>query len=156
MAKHPVPFSLSAVLLAPLVIPVLFGVLLGGGNQHPIAAFAISTLLGYIFTLGVVGGLLLPAFWLVSRFTRITKWRAPVIGGLLAVPVFLAWDYSNWSSSGVDSGPAPTTYSQWLVKSWFTPEPLFVISFGIVTAAAYYFLATRKPRQSSRPSPSRD
>jgi hypothetical protein len=154
MAKHPVPFSGSALLLAPLVIPVPAGVLFVEGSIHPVAAFGLGALVGYIFTLAVVGGLLLPALWLVSWMARITRWLAPVIGGLLGALLFLAWDYTSWCGSGVDSGPPPGTYAQWVAKNWFTPEPLIVISFGVVTAAAYHFLATRKPRPSSAPSPS--
>lgn len=155
MAKHPVPFSWSALLLAPLVIPVPTAVVLVAGSKNPIAAFGFCTLVGYIFTLAVVGCLLLPAFWLVSWVANIKTWLPPVIGGLLAAPFFLAWDYLSWGSSGVDSGPPATTYPQWIAKSWLTPEPLVVISFGVVTAAAYHFLAARKPNQSSQPSPGR-
>jgi hypothetical protein len=155
MTKHPVPFSWSAFLLAPLVIPVPAAVLLVGGSNYPVTAFGFGVLIGYIFTLAMVGWLLLPALWLVSWVINIKRWLPPVIGGLLAAPIFLAWDYTNWSSSGVDSGPPATTYPQWIAKSWFTPEPLVVISFGVITAAAYHFLATRKPKQSSQPSSSR-
>jgi hypothetical protein len=155
MAKHPVPFSWSALLLAPLVIPVPAGVLFVGGSVHPVAAFGLGALVGYIFTLAMVGGLLLPSLWLVSWAAKIKTWLPPVIGGLLAALIFFAWDYISWGASGVDSGPPATTYPQWIAKSWFTPEPLFVISFGVVTAAAYHFLATRKPNQSSQLSSSR-
>jgi hypothetical protein len=55
----------------------------------------------------------------------------------------------------VDSGPPAEAYPQWIAKSWFTPEPLIVISFGVVTAAAYNFLAKRKPNETLRPSQGR-
>jgi hypothetical protein len=152
MAKHPVPFSWSALLLAPLVIPAPAAVLLIAESVHPIAAFGVFTLVSYIFTLAVVGCLLLPTLWLVSWVVPIKTWLAPVIGGLLAAPLFLAWDYSDWCSSGVDSGPPATTYPQWIAKSWFTPEPLVVISFGVVTAAAYHFLAIRKSNRTLQPT----
>jgi hypothetical protein len=151
MAKHPVPLSWSALLQAPLVISIPAAVLLAAGGKNLVVAFGICALISYVFTLAVVGCLLLPALWLVSRVASIRTWLASVIGGLLASLLFLAWDYSNWCSSGVDSGPAPTTYQQWIAKSWFTPEPLVVIAFGIVTAATYSFLATRKPHKSLRP-----
>jgi hypothetical protein len=54
MAKHPVPFSWSAVLLAPLVIPVPAGVLFAGGSAHPVAAFGLGALVGYLLTLAGV------------------------------------------------------------------------------------------------------
>jgi hypothetical protein len=153
MAKNTVPFSHSALLQAPLVITVPAAVLLASGTRVPIAAFGIFALLSYLFTLAMVGCLLLPALWLLSWVARIKTWLPPVIGGLLASLIFLAWDYSNWCSSGVDSGPPATTYSQWIAKSWFTPEPLVVISLGVVTAASYNFLATRKPNRSKAPTP---
>jgi hypothetical protein len=151
MPKHPVPFSLSALLKAPLVISVPAAVLLASGGKNPFVAFGICALISYVFTLAVVCCLLLAALWFVSRVASIKAWVPPVVGGFLASLIFLAWDYSNWCSSGVDSGPPATSYPQWIAKSWFTPEPLFVISFGVVTAAAYNFLATRRPNQSSQP-----
>jgi hypothetical protein len=150
MTKHPVPFSWGAVLLAPLVAPVPAGVLFVTGSVHPAAAFGLGALVGYIFALAMVGGLLLPTLWLVSWVARINAWLPPVIGGLLTVIIFLAWDYINWGASGADSGPPDTTYSQWVAKSGFTLEPLFMIFFGVVTAATYHFLAARKPHQSSQ------
>jgi hypothetical protein len=70
----------------------------------------------------------------------------------LAAPIFIAWDYTSWSSSGIDSGPPAVTYPQWIAKSWFTPEPLVVISLGVVAAAVYHFIATRRPSQSPDPT----
>jgi hypothetical protein len=144
MAKHPVPFSWRALLLAPLVIPAPTAVVFVTGSKNPIAAFGICTLLGYVFTLAVVGCMLLPTLWLVSWVANIRAWLTPVIGGFLATPIFLAWDYTSWCSSGVDSGPPTTTYPQWIAQNWFTPEPLVVVSFGVITAAAYHFLAKKK------------
>lgn len=148
MAKHPVPFSWRAFLLAPLVIQIPTGVLFALESVHPIAAFGLGVLVGYLFTLAMVGCLLLPMLWLVSWAARIMTWLPPVVGGLLAALIFLAWDYINWGASGVDSGPPAATYTQWSAKSWSTAEPIVVIVFGVVTAAAYYFLATRKPAES--------
>jgi hypothetical protein len=153
MAKHPVPFSWSALLLAPLVISAPAAILFVGGSNYRVVAFGLGALVGYIVTLAAVGCLLLPALWLVSRVTRIKPWLSPVIGGFLAAPIFLAWDYTNWGSSGVDSGPPAMTYSQWMAESLFTLEPLVVISLGVVTAAVYHFLAGKRPIQSSHPAP---
>jgi hypothetical protein len=152
MSKHTVPFSQSALLQSPLVIIVPAAVFLASGSRIPIAAFVIFALVSYVFTLLVVGCLLIPALWLVSWVASIKTWIPPVIGGLIAAFIFLAWDYSSWCSSGVDSGPPATTYSEWTTKSWFTLDPLIVISFGVVTAAAYNFLATRKPKPSKDPA----
>jgi hypothetical protein len=143
MAKHPVPFSWRALLLAPLVIPVPMAVLFVTESKNPIAAFGFLTVL-YVLTFVVVGCVLLPTLWLVSWVANIRAWLTLVVGGLLAAPIFLAWDYTSWCSSGVDSGPPSATYPQWIAKSWFSPEPLVIISFGVITAAAYHLLATRK------------
>jgi ABC-type glycerol-3-phosphate transport system permease component len=155
MAKHPVHFSWSAVLLAPLVLPVPAGVLFVEGSAHPVLAFGLGALIGYIITLAMVCCLLLPTLWLVSWSAKIKAWLPPVIGGLWAALIFLAWDRISWGASGVDSGPPDTTYPQWIANSWFTPDPLVVISCGVVTAAAYHFLATKKPNQSSQLSSGR-
>jgi hypothetical protein len=144
---------LSALLLAPLVIPVPAGVLFVSGSVHPVAAFGLGAVVGYLFALMMVGWLLLPTLWLVSWVAPIKAWLPPVIGGLWAALIFLAWDRINWGASGVDSGPPATTYREWIAKSWFTPEPLYVIAFGAVTAAVYRFLATRKPNETPQPIP---
>ena len=78
MAKHPVPFSWSAVLLAPLVIPVPATIFLVSGGAHPLAAFVFCALVGYTFTLAVVACLLLPTLWLTSQVIRIRPWLPPV------------------------------------------------------------------------------
>ena len=144
MAKHPVPFSWRALLVAPLVIPVPTAVVFVTDSRNPIAAFGFCVLVGYVLTLAVVGCALCPTLWLVSWVAPIRAWLTPMIGGLLAAPIFLAWDYMSWCSSGIDSGPPATTYPQWIAKSWLTAEPIVVISFGVITASAYHFLATRK------------
>ena len=110
-------------------------------------------LMSYVFTLAAVGFLLLPALWVVSWVASIKTWLPPVIGGVLASLIFGVWDYLNWCSSGVDSGPPATTFPQWIAKSSHTPEPFVAILFGVVTGAAYYCLATRKPVQSKEPMP---
>jgi hypothetical protein len=151
MSRHPVPFSQRAVLLAPLVILVPAGALLASGGRNPVVAFAVCALVSYAFTLGVVCLLFLPALWIVSWVTRIRTWVPHVLGGFLGSLVFIGWDYLNWCSSGVDSGPPAESYRQWIAKSWFTLDALAVTSFGALTAAAYHFLATRKPRKTAQP-----
>jgi hypothetical protein len=156
MAKHPFPFSQRALVQAPLVILLPLAFFLDTGATHPFLAFGIFAVISYIFTLAVVACLFVPALWLVSRVASVGTWLPPIIGGLLAALIFLASDYSYWCSSGVDSGPPSQTYSQWIVKSWFTSDPPIVIAFGIVTAVAYNVLATRKPSQSSKALQSSD
>lgn len=140
-------------MIAPIVFSLPTAILFAGGSNYPIITFGIGALVGYIVTLAVVGCLFLPALWLVSRVVMIKMWLSLVVGGLLGALIFLAWDYTSLGSSGVDSGPPAMTYRNWIVKSWFSPEPLVVISVGLVTAAVYHLLATRKRNQSSDHSP---
>ena len=153
MARRIVPLSWRALLLAPLVISVPAAVLLASGSRVPIAAFAMFALISYLFTLATMGCLFLPALWLAGRVGSVGTWLPLVIGGLIAALIFLAWEYISWCSSGVDSGPPATTYQRWVAKSLFTPEPFVAITFGVITAAAYNFLATRTPNPSKDPAP---
>lgn len=153
MKRHPVPLSSSAVLKAPLFIVVPAAAILATGGRNPVAAFGICAVISYVFTLGVVCFLFLPALWIMSWVTSIGTWLAPALGGLLGSLIFLGWDYLNWCSSGVDSGPPAVSYRHWVAKSWVSPDSLALVAFGAVTAAAYHFLAKRKLRQSSHPSP---
>jgi hypothetical protein len=156
MANHPFPFSWRALLQAPLVIFIPLAFFLDSGATHPFVAFGVFAVISYVFTLSVVACLLIPALWLVSRVAIVRTWLPPVIGGLFAAFIFLASDYSFWCSSGVDSGPPATPYSQWIAKSWFTTDPFVVIAFGVVTAAAYNFLAKKKATRSSQDQQSND
>ena len=142
--KSPIPFSWAALTLSALVVPASMGLLTAIGTKQPLISFLLITGLGYVFTLAIMGFVFLPALWLLSWVTRSRGWLATFLGGLIALPVYVAWDYTNWSSSGVDSGPPASTYAHWAAKNWFTWEPVCLLGFGVISGAAYHFLATRK------------
>ena len=144
--RNPVPFRWAALSLSALVIPVPVGIVAAIGTLHPFFAFVFYTGVGYVFTLAVIAFLLLPAVWILSWVVPIKGWLTTLLGGLIALPLFVCWDYISWHSSGADSGPPDCTYAQWIAKSWFSAEPLSIVGFGLVSAAAYHFLATRKRR----------
>jgi hypothetical protein len=144
--RNPVPFRWAALTLSALVIPAPIGLLTAIGSLHPVYAFVLFTGVGYVFTLAIIAVLLLPALWILSWVAPIKGWLTTLLGGLIAFPLFVGWDYISWHASGVDSGPPDCTYAQWIAKNWFSWEPLSIVGFGMVSAAAYHFLATRKSR----------
>jgi hypothetical protein len=142
--RTPVPFSWPALILSALVVPAPIGLVFALGTLQPLFAFWLFTGCGFVVTLAILALVLLPALWLLSWVTPIKGWHATLLGGLIAIPVFVFWDYTEWGASGVDSGPPDTTYVQWMAKSWFTWEPFTILCFGLVSGAAYHYLATRK------------
>ena len=115
--RSAVPFSWAALTLSALVVPASMGLLTAIGTKQPLISFLVITGLGYVFTLAILGFVFLPVLWLLSWVARIKAWQATLLGGLIALPVFFAWDYTNWSSSGVDSGPPASTYAHWAAKN---------------------------------------
>jgi hypothetical protein len=131
-------------MLSGLVVPAPIGLVFAVGAKQPLIAFAIFTGSGYFFALAVLVFAFLPALWLLSWIAPVKRWHTIVIGGLIALPVFVLWDYTSWTSSGVDSGPPDCTYAQWVAKNWLTWEPLCTLAIGMISGAAYHYLATRK------------
>jgi hypothetical protein len=144
--KSPVPFRWEALMLSSLAVPAPFGLLFALGSVHPVYAFMIGAIVGYIVGLATTSVFLLPALWLLSWVTPIKGWQTTLLGGVIAFLLFVGWDRMDWGASGVDSGPPDTTYAQWIAKNWLPWEIAIIIGAGIVTAAAYHLLCTRKGR----------
>jgi hypothetical protein len=144
--RNPVPFRWAALTLSALVAPAPIALAVALDTLHPVYAFVICTVIGYVLTLGIIAVLLLPALWILSWAAPIKGWLTALLGGLIAFLLFLGSDYISWGASGVDSGPPDSTYAEWVAKNWFSWEPLGLVGLGVVSAAAYHYLATRKSR----------
>ena len=144
--KNPDPFRWAALMLSSLVLPAPFGLLFAHGSVHPVYAFIIGAIIGYIVGLATISLFLLPALWILSWVTPIKGWQTTLLGGVIAFLLFVGSDRMDWGASGVDSGPPDITYAQWIAKYWLPWEIVIIVGAGIGTAAAYHFLCTRKAR----------
>lgn len=152
--RNPVPFRWAALSLSALVTPGPFGLAAATGSIHPVYAFAVCAVLGYGLALAIVGGLLLPALWILSWIAPIKGWLTTLVGGLVAFLVFVGWDRINWGASGVDSGPPDCTYAQWIARNWTTGELFGTVGVGLVSAAVYHYappVASCRPRLALEP-----
>jgi len=147
--RNPVPFRWAALTLSALVIAGPVGLDMAMGALHPVYAALICTVIAYFLTLGIFAVLLLPALWILSWLIPVKTWLTSLLSGLIALLLFISWDYINWGASGTDSGPPDCTYRQWIAKSWHSWEPLGIIGLGLVSGAAYYFIATRERRPAT-------
>jgi hypothetical protein len=138
-------FSWRALMLAPLLMPALFGALMAAAfdNKSVVFAFLFMTILGSIISYGGTIFLLLPAMYLLSLFRPLTGLNVCLLGLVLGAATFVPVTWIEWKSSGPDSGPPvenPITFMLRFGSDW--TAPIFPIA-GLVTAALYWWLATR-------------
>ncbi len=134
------PFSWLALVLSPLPVPLIAGVLMTGGAQDGLLAFAISFVVSCFFSYGAMVGLLLPALFVVSRVVRLTAVRTGALGALLGGFAYLPVTLVMYKGSGPDSGPPTESYWEFMSRGFWTPSLIFV-GAGLITALAYWFLA---------------
>jgi hypothetical protein len=138
-------FSWRGLILAPLLVPAIFGAFMAvaSDNNSPLFAFLFMTFLGCIVSYGSTIFLLLPSIYLLSRWRALTGPEVCLLGFVLGAVAFVLTTLQAWKSSGPDSGP-PT--ENFLVFLWrWTADPMtamFPVA-GLVTAGLYWWLGTR-------------
>jgi hypothetical protein len=139
-------FSWRALILAPLLMPAIFAGLmaLAFDNNSVVFAFLFVTILGSIISYGSTIFLLLPAMFLLSLCRPLTGRNVSLLGLVLGAAVFVPITLMEWKSSGPDSGPPTENPLVFLLRSGADPTtPIFPVA-GLVTAALYWRLATRR------------
>jgi len=148
-------FSWKALFLAPLVVPFVFSAafaILSGMGKNLILGFLACFVVGSVFSYGATLFLFLPSLFLLSRFTPLTARLTCVLGALLGGLVLLPVDWFMWTSSGIDSGPPQGSFGADFLRQGFDPIDWAFLVGGLVTAALYWFLANKHPRETmSRP-----
>lgn len=135
------PFSWKAILLAPLLVPILTGVFFGvvvGRNR--LGAFLFFFVICAVLSYGATLFLLLPTLFLASCFTRLSVWRAGLLGLALGLLVYFPVSWEFYVTSGIDSGPPSGTFLHYLrvnILDDLWPFP----GSGMVTAMLYWLLA---------------
>lgn len=139
-------FSWNAIAVAPLVVPVLAGLIFAAAPGGSLAGnflffFVLTAVLSYGASLMV----LFPCLYMVSQFTTLNVWRVAVIAAVLGVVVYAPVGWSSYQSSGPNSGPPTDGFLNYLARNGAVEAALFV-GGGLITALAYWFLA--RPRKA--------
>jgi len=150
-------FSWKGLLLAPLPIPALFSGAFAGSvildpapGQNPLLAFLIVLAPGCFVSYGATIFLLLPSLYLLSKWRQMTWLSVSLLGAALGLVVFVPLTVLIWSSSGPDSGPPVENFFVFFYR-WAADPLVFVFpASGGITAALYWWLATRQEGGSSR------
>jgi hypothetical protein len=155
-------FSWAGLILAPLLLPVLFGaalsLLLGG---QPMLSFLLLFVAGCIVSYGVTIFLFLPSLFLLSLWRPMTSVKVCLLGLVLGSTTFVPLTLMDWKSSGPDSGPPTESFLEFFVRWAADPFTAIYPLAGLITAGLYWWLGTRRhethpggrpPRQGGSPA----
>jgi hypothetical protein len=139
-------FSWTGLLLAPLVVPALFSLVLMDFSSFggAVLSFLIPLILGSIISYGTTVLLFLPSLFVVSRCRPMTGFSVCVLGLVLGLAVYLPVTFVAWGSTGPDSGPPEESFFTFFLH-WTADPMTAVFPFaGLVTAGTYWWLGTRR------------
>jgi hypothetical protein len=157
--------SWKAVFFAPLLIPLLcsaalvgsglFGPNSGGDARNALLPFLVLLVPSSIISYGTTIFLFLPCLALLSRWGAITYFRVCLLGLVLGAAMIVPMTWMEWKSSGPDSGPPVESFVTFFVR-WASDPSFALYAFfpvaGLVTAAFYWWLATRQVAQRRKPT----
>ena len=140
------PFSWRGILIAPATVPAIFAVLMAiflgrGSLGFLLLAFVMASLVSYSVTIFVF----LPVYYALSRIGRMTLVTTSLLGLALGMAGYIPWTWFLWNiSGGSDPGPPKESYLSFLLNLEFEPLTLVFVPAGLITAALYYWLGTRR------------
>jgi hypothetical protein len=138
-------FSWTGLILAPLLIPTIFSAAMASllGGNAPLL-FLLLMVASCIVSYGATIFLLLPSLYLLSLWRPLTGLKVCLLGLALGTLVFVPLTWIEWKGSGPDSGPPTESFLTFLLR--WAAEPLNAIYplAGLLTAALYWWLATRR------------
>ena len=144
-------FSWSGLILAPLLVPALFGatlVSLAGGGWSSVLMFPVVLVAGSIVSYATTIVLFLPSLFLLSLWRPMTGFKVCLLGLVLGVAVFVPLTLLEWKSSGPDSGPPDESFLTVFVHSAADPFTALFPLAGLITPGLYWWLGTRRRGQS--------
>jgi hypothetical protein len=143
-------FSWKALILAPLLVPLVVSAALTGlmQGEHPLLLFPLLLIPACIVSYGTTIVLFLPSLFLLSLCRPMTGLKVCLLGLVLGAAVFAPLTLMEWKSSGPDSGPPTESFLSFFVR--WTADPLTAVYplAGLITAGLYWWLATRRHAQS--------
>lgn len=139
-------FSWPGLILAPLLVPATFGgfMAVAADNNNPVLAFLFMTVLGCIISYGSTIFLLLPSMYLLSLWRPLSGLNVCALGLVLGAAVFVPVTLIEWKASGPDSGPPTENPVVFMLRFAADPTTAIYPVAGLVTAALYWWLATRR------------
>jgi hypothetical protein len=143
-------FSWTGLILAPLLVPLMLSAALVNalGGNRPLLGFLILLIPGCIVSYATTIFLFLPCLFLFSLWRPLTGFKVCLLGLALGAAVFVPLTWMDWKSSGTDSGPPTESFFTFFVR--WTADPLTPIYplAGLITAALYWWLGTRRRGRS--------
>ena len=145
-------FSWKALMLAPLLVPLLCSVvtapLMGGSS---LVAFVLLMVASSIVSYGTTIFLFLPSFFLLSLWRPMTGLKTGLLGLVLGAVAHVLLTLITWKSSGPDSGPPVENFFVFFLR--WSADPLTAVFpvAGLVTAGLYWWLA--RPDRGPPPLP---
>jgi hypothetical protein len=143
-------FTWTGLILAPLLVPVIFSVAFLSMSQadRPVLVFLLLLVPGCIVSYGATIFLFLPCLFLLSLLRPMTGFKVCLLGLVLGAAVFVPLTWMDWKSSGTDSGPPTETFLAFSVRWAADPFNAIYPLAGLITAALYWWLGTRRRGRS--------
>jgi len=138
-------FSWKALLLAPLLVPTLFcAVVVSLQDGNAAVGFLILMVPCCVISYGTTIFLFLPSLYLLSFWRPMSGLKVCLLGLVLGILVFVPLTWMEWKSSGPDSGPPTESFLTFFVRWAADPFTAIYPLAGLMTSAAYWWLATRR------------
>jgi len=150
-------FSWTGLILAPLPVPLVacavMAPLLKGDEAPVVLPFLILLIPACMIAYATTIFVFLPALFLLSLWRPPTGRMVSALGFVLGVAVIAPVTWLAWTSSGPDSGPPAESF--WVFFPHWATDP-FMLLFpvaGLVTAALYWWLGTRRHHRAAALAP---
>ncbi len=144
-------FSWKGLILAPLLVPTLFCAVVSSFQDGNAALeFLILMVPCCVISYCTTIFLFLPSLYLLSFWRPMTGLKVCLLGVVLGILVFVPLTWMEWKSSGPDSGPPTESFLTFFVRWAADPFTAIYPLVGLMTSAAYGWLATRR---GGRPLP---
>ena len=143
-------FSWTALILAPLLVPVVFSVvtlsLMQGGSS--LLLFLVLMVPSCFVSYATTIFLFLPSLYLLSAWRPMTAFKVCMLGLVLGAAVFVPLTWMEWKSSGPDSGPPTESFVAFFLRWAADPTTAMFPAAGLATAGLYWWLVTRQSGRS--------
>jgi hypothetical protein len=142
-------FGWRALILAPLLLPVIFAALFSSlQDHHAVLTFLLLLVMGSIVSYGTTIFLFLPSLFLLSLWRPMSGFNVCVLGLVLGAAVFVPLTWMQWKSSGPGSGPPVESFLDFFVR--WAADPLTAIFplAGLITAGLYWWLVNWRRERS--------
>ncbi len=124
-------FSWTGLLLAPLPVPLIACAVMAPvlqGEGPVVLTFLILLIPACVISYGAMALLFLPALFLLSLVTPVTRWVACFLGFVVGAAVFVPVARLAWATGGPNSGPMtvdfPVFFAGWLTEPFMLFYPI--------------------------------